>query len=320
MHISRYVMGLALGLASLGCVSEAGRLGMPGDATAAEMQEAVRLRELALDRYLATDVRLQLVSQRLRAAGAPLCEGELNPVLGLALVGTRDVPPPHRVAAERRYPDARLRVVAVFDGMPAARAGVKPGDVIESIGGQKVGNFFRAYRASGGDAAQVEVALERDGRPMTVQLEKLPGCAYPAALFLTDQVNAFAATNLGYTVYTSALVRELREDTSLALVVGHEMAHNIINRLDGARPSSSRDHEARADYIGAYLAAAAGFPLSVSDTALFDVLTRGSPNEIGQGKRGSHPMSSARTLALKQTVAEIAAKQERGAAIRPEVR
>ena len=115
---------LVLGLALLGCVSEASKFGMPNDVAEADLREAIRLRELAFDRYLDTNTRLQLVSQRLRVAGASLCEGELNPVLGMTLMGTREMPRIHRVVGERRYADTRLRVVSVFDGMPAAKAGV----------------------------------------------------------------------------------------------------------------------------------------------------------------------------------------------------
>jgi hypothetical protein len=321
MSRSRNVVLAALaGLALVGCASEAARLGLPGDATPADIQAAIQLGDKAFDHYLETDNRLQRISQTLRVAGAPLCEGEQNAVLGLALSGRREVPGSHRQAAERRFSDRRLRVIGVFDGLPAAKAGVKPGDVIESIGGRDVANFYRAYKASGGDGATIELRLERDGKPMVVQLERMMGCAYPAYLQLDDLVNAFAATELGYTVYTSALVRELNTDTLLAFVVGHEMAHNIINRLDAASPTSSRDHEARADYIGAYIVATAGYPISGEDSQLFNVLTRGDPNEIGKGKRKSHPMSSQRTLAFKQTVAEIRAKQARGEDVRPEVR
>ena len=316
-----YVALAALaGLAWAGCASEAARLGMPANSTPAEIQAAIQIGDKAFDQYLAADIRLQKISQNLRVTGAPLCEGEQNAVLGLVLSGRREVPGPHRPAADRRFSDRRLRVIGVLDGLPAAKAGVKPGDVIESIGGRDVGNFYRAYKASGGGAEKIELRLERDGEPMTVALDRVMGCAYPAYLQLDDQVNAGAATEIGYTIYTSALVREMNTDTMLAFVVGHEIAHNIINRLDAAAPTSSRDHEARADYIGAYIVAAAGYPMTGEDSQLFNVLTRGNPNEIGKGKYLSHPMSSQRTLAFKQTVAEIRAKQERGDPVRPEVR
>ena len=325
-------LAVCVGLVGTGCVSAAGQLGMPASASPEEIAQAERLADLALASYLERDGRLQEISQRLRVAGADLCEGDRGPVLGAALSSRKDtllgyqifglqLPPGYSQAAERRFPDARPRVVEVFEGLPASRAGLQVGDVVVSIDGDTVRDRYEIDRLTSGAGSSVELGLEREGRPISATLERVEGCAYPSYLLPEDQVNAFAYSPLGFTAYTSALVRELRTDTQLALVVGHEMGHQIISRLNAASPLSSEDNEARADYIGAYMTASAGYPLSGADSELFDVLTRGDPSGLGgRGGPRTHPLSSARTLALKQAVDEIRAKQARGEPLRPEAR
>lgn len=67
-------------------------------------------------------------------------------------------------------------VQAVTDGGPAARAGLRPGDVVTTIDGQPIGDlpgFFRAVRAHhAGDP--VEVGYHRDGVPGTATVELAP--------------------------------------------------------------------------------------------------------------------------------------------------
>jgi len=62
-----------------------------------------------------------------------------------------------------------LLVVEVVDGSPADRAGLRPGDVLLTVGGEAVSNLSDLRQALDrhrpGDAVEVEVF--RDGRPLT---------------------------------------------------------------------------------------------------------------------------------------------------------
>jgi len=310
----------ALALATiLACASSDARLGLPSTATPEELAEANRLSEQGLDYWLVRDARLQHVAQRIRIAGAPLCKDEVNPILGLAIVRQSEFPRARQAAAARRFPDGRLYVTAVFEGMAAERAGVQPGDVLVAVDGRQVYKETQAYKAGAPEGGAVEIEIERAGKQLRVQAERVLGCAYSAGLIDEEVINAFAQTELGTTAYFTALVRELQTDSQLALVVGHELAHNMINRLRIAQPKSSVDHEARADYVGAYLAARAGFSMAEDQTELFDVLNRGNANTLERGGY-THPLNAARVLAFKQALAEIRAKQAQGLPLMPEIR
>jgi hypothetical protein len=292
---------------------------MSAEATEADLAEARRLGDLALDYWLLRDARVQRVSQELRVAAAPLCGDEQNAVLGLSLVSHADVPQPHRAAAERRYPDGRLRVASVFAGMAAARAGILPGDVVLAIDGVRVWSDYNALLEGRGDGDTVRLDLERDGLRLRVAIARLRGCAYPAKLLLRDTIDAGALLELSYTIYYSALVRELRDDAHLAFVIGHEIAHNIVRRLRLVVPRSSEQNEAFADYVGVYLAARAGYVVGGDAGLLFSIFVRGDANTL-EVANGTHPLSAARVLAMRRALDEIEEKRARGEELLPEVR
>ena len=92
------------------------------------------------------------------------------------------------------------------------------------------------------------------------------------------------------------------------MIVGHEIAHNIY--WAGARRSgwSARRVEMRADYVGLYLAAIAGYELTGGVFAKFDSMT-----EIeNYSKSPRHPRSPKRVVNERKTIEEIEAKIQRG--------
>ena len=64
------------------------------------------------------------------------------------------------------------RVASVLDGSPAARAGVKPGDVIAAIDGKSVDSRKAAMNASAKlrPGAAVALKLKRDGATIDLAL------------------------------------------------------------------------------------------------------------------------------------------------------
>src|SRR5262245_32603212 len=107
--MSRVIAGLAAMLVAVsqpGCASTpAQKLGLPSSAAPAELDEAVRLSGLALDRWIGHEIRIQAISQRIRVAGSELCAKDRGPVLGVAVSGRRVVPPSHTGAAALRFTD-----------------------------------------------------------------------------------------------------------------------------------------------------------------------------------------------------------------------
>jgi hypothetical protein len=319
---SRRRLGIAAGAALcvvLGCaVSPARQLGLPPTASGAEIAEAERLSLRALDRWIEHDSRLQRVSQRMRVAGRELCGGDVAPVLGLAVSGHGAVPESYRAAARVRFAGAGLYVVAVFPGMAAAAAGVEAGDVLLEIASSSVRAERDVYRPRAMLDPAIALRVLRDGTELLLTAESTQGCAYPARLTIAEVVNAAARPSARETYFNTALLREVHDDDQLALVVGHEIAHIILGRVLRTW-SSRRDTEAEADYIGAYLAARAGHDLDVGDIEVFDTLVFGNVDAVGRRSR-THPITSARTLALRETLDEIERKRRAGEPLEPSER
>lgn len=161
---------------------------------------------------------------------------------------------------------------------------------------------------------------------------------------MDDKVNAYTD---GTTVYvTCGLMKYLASDNELALVVGHELAHCIMDHtkkkmgnailggiigavftvLTGVNVTDlavsvgqeafSQEFEAEADYVGCYLAARAGY--DVADAAgIWRKLATFHPEAINlQG--GTHPSTAKRYLAVKQAADEIREKIALGKELFPE--
>jgi hypothetical protein len=279
--------------------------------------EAARLSQLALDRWLENEVRLQRISQRVRLAGAEFCGDEVSPVMGFAAAGreSESVPRLLTKAIESRYPDERFRVLEVFPGMAAETGGVRAGDVLLAIGRSRVGSQLSVYRPTDIEQGAIALRVSREGQEFELRIPNIPGCAYPAELFPADSPGAFSIPRRRMTYLPTGLLRAIDSDEQIALVVGHEIAHLIIARVE-RRFLDSYETENQADYIGAYLAVRGGFVLDPEDATLFDVIMLGDVRTIDR-LSPTHPVTPARTFALRETLLEIDEKRRSGAALVP---
>jgi S1-C subfamily serine protease len=83
--------------------------------------------------------------------------------------GTRRLTP---ALADRLGRTAGLEVVQLLDGSPAAKAGVRAGDLVVTLDGRPIAGVGDLQRSLVGDLVgrAVEISLERDGRLMTVRI------------------------------------------------------------------------------------------------------------------------------------------------------
>jgi predicted Zn-dependent protease len=119
---------------------------------------------------------------------------------------------------------------------------------------------------------------------------------------------------------TTGLIRYAVTDDALAIVLGHEYAHDVLHhrqRLDrhgfaraflgqlGSTPASLMTAEKEADYVGLYLAARAGYDISAAPE-----FWRRLAADYGDAwyVRWSHPGSLERAAALEAARAEIQQK------------
>ncbi len=287
---------------------------------------------------------------------------------GMLTASAGDFRADQRDAARKIFGSASLHAEAnepfvywVLPDSPAAKAGIEVGDRIVAVGGSSVGPDEKAsehlgtlLRQHGRADHAVTFTLVRGGTPMAVDITPENTCDYAFSVRRSDRVNAFADGS-GVAV-TTGMLRFVGSEDELALVLGHELAHNTLKHrsaivqngvtggllgatgalfatgpvgavigvglaIQGATmgaEANSQGFESEADYIGAYYAARAGY--NVDDAA--DLLRRFAVLDPGAiDLRGtSHPSTALRFLALEQTGGEIRDKRLAGAPLLPNPR
>lgn len=248
---------LALAVALAACQARTG-VPMP-EVERAEGARAELGREAA-ELYMEQVRRVLRVSHGLRVAGARACADHVAPILGIdveqRVYGEEDYPPFHAAVLETYDVDDRVTVVAVAQGSPAERAGVRRGDRILEVQGRKarrVRHVFEALRDEPGGVPRL--ALERRGRPLTVDVPPVPACATEFWVQVSDVITTGRVPRAGQAFVTTGVVRFVEDDDELAAAIAHELAHHVIGGRMGGYP----DDELRADALAATLLGAAGY-------------------------------------------------------------
>lgn len=273
----------------------------------------------------ALEARVAAVAWRLTSANTELCP-DTGPQTGLTLHDARQYAPESRARAVRHFhlTDAPA-VLAVAPGSPADRAGLKPGDVITAVNDASLASPEptggpASYAGVQRSLALIDAALAqgpatltvpRGGEARRLTLRPVTGCDYEAQLIPSP---AMEASSDGRVVsLTTALARYAASDEDLALVIGHEMAHNVLRHRDN-RADSSRDRERAADRVGLYLTARAGYDISRAG----DFWRRfGDDNWRARLGVLSHPSPTARSRAVTAVAQEIARERAAGQPLVP---
>lgn len=311
--------------------------------------------EIAIQESDKLEQRLYPMAYKLRRAALPVCGKDTTLFAGLRAANLWDFKPEWRESVRRyhRLDSGSLSVLSVFPSSPAARAGLKKGDVIVGPQGKKAserfGNMLKAAFSDGAIALKVKRGTEIID--VRIVFEKI--CSYPVILVTQDAVNAYADGEK--VAIATGMMRFASDDNDLALVVAHELAHNAmghiskakLNALGGAlidgllsgltcaygnvcprggyglaeagRLAFSKEFEAEADYVGLYIAARAG--INIDNAALFwRRMAALNPGSIESNHSATHPSSPERFLAIQKTIREIKDKQDRGLPLLPELK
>jgi hypothetical protein len=267
--------------------------------------ERLRLYDLALDDWIEQTARLQRISQSIRLVGAEACGKKLSPILGITVLSPGEVRSELQKVAKQRFGEQDgVHVVAVFEGMAAATAGLLPGDRLVEVEGRPVRKEKDVYQPRHAEGRALMLRFERDGALQSASLDAPRGCVYRARLYAKSEINAFADGKI--TKFATGMLQTMKDDSSLALVVGHEVAHNFMRDVQRGRWNQSVQNEARADYLGAYLAAMAGYYAPL-DEEYFGVMIEYQGQMSTENT--THPSTPMRTGALRKTLAEIDEKR-----------
>jgi len=231
------------------------------------------------------DTRLATIAERLATANVELCD-QRQPALGMVLHSLRqyresDWPTVKRVFGFR----APVAVEAVIEGGAAQGAGVIANDAVVAIGDQALPmSVAEATKAASTDRDRalalidassanqpLIITFDRNGETARRTLTPRAACRSRFEIVIG---NGYDAQADGTNVQLGEKFFEGMSDEEIAVVVAHELAHNILHhraRLDAAGISRGlagefgrnarliRETEDQADELSVYLLANAGY-------------------------------------------------------------
>lgn len=277
------------------------------------------------------DLRLATIAYRLTTANAPLCR-DLAPTPGWALHALGQYDPARRADARTVFGfPAPVAVEAVVPGSEAARAGIAANDGLVAVNGKPVdgapgaGTSSKARDAAaaliaGQPAGPLRLTLRRDGAERTVTLRPPQGCRSQFEVLVVPKLEASAD---GSIVQIGSRFFEKYDDEAIAVVVAHELAHNILRhraRLDAAKVDRGllaefgrngrlfRRTEDEADLLGLHLLRNAGYD---PRAAVRFWREHGGDVDGGLFRSRTHGSSRARADALEAELARLPADAPR---------
>ena len=210
-------------------------------------------------------------------------------------------------------------VFYIRPGSPADKADIKVGD--ELIHDDKpVSATHHAMLTNVKETGLL--TLRRGEEIVTAVISPEDECAYNLRLKTTSVINAYAdGRNI---TFTTGMIDFVKNDDELAMIVGHELAHNTEKHirkiltnaiLTAYRKRYTRPFEAEADYVGLYYMARAGYDLAGVEDFWDRLSTISNPKYIA--KANTHPSYPQRALFIAATRDEIQTKQQSGVELLP---
>jgi membrane-associated protease RseP (regulator of RpoE activity) len=308
--------------------------------------EATRQMEIAVGEMVEEQKRISRIYRTLAIRAHAMCGELVGPEVGLFSM-SRPQGQVGTVYEEKFGIGPRRTVLFVLEGSPAEAAGIKARDVIRSINGVHMSNkegLVQLYEKIGTDDP-LFYEVERSGENLSFTIKPERACRFPITLSPAQIINAFADGK--QILVTRGMVNFARSDDELALVIAHEMAHNIMKHMEARRQNMgvglladiavvllsrgqvrntnfaglaataySKEFEAEADYVGLYIMAQAGMP--IADAPKFwRRMAAAHPANIRTNHSATHPSTAYRMVALEETVKEIDDKRVKGGALVP---
>ncbi len=310
---------------------------------------------LMFQNYMDYYTRLYHLSHPILVKNAEFCGAKTGPTVGISFWNIHSVPNAYkRVMANSGELGEDLVVHSVIPNGPAAKSGLRKGDLLLSINGEPIPrdkNAVKATREMLNKAGfrRSEIAYIRNNTPRTTSIAPVKECDYPVVLDNSAKVNAYADGKS--IIVTRGIMRFAESDDELALVVAHELAHNVMghiqklktNVMAGALGGLAVDallgaagvgtggqfsqiggslgqqrfsvgFEQEADYVGMYFMANAGY--NTGNVANF-WRRMAAEGQSSIDHRTSHPSSPERFIAIERTHSEIQNKKARGQKLAP---
>lgn len=306
-------------------------------------QEMQRQYELAVQNILDSKERLYNIGYPILQANADLCEarGFRGKSDGMLIYTPRMFPAQLQPAAKQvlGVNDGEFIITHIFKGYNADEAGIKQGDILRGINGyffargneqaaiKKLDDEYNKSRA-------VTLHIERSGQQMAVNLPLQPLCDFGVSIEQQDAINAYADSKR--IVFTKGMMR-FANDQELAIVFGHELAHNLNEHVQAKRANQTvgtladllfavggvntkgafteagasayaQDFEREADYVGLYLTARGGYDIG-NAANFWRRMAVEYPSSIKGSYTSSHPAPAERYVNIDAIIREIEQKK-----------
>ena len=330
----------------VGCIAPKA-VGPDIDDTALKHEQQFQYR-LWLENYVAQSARLNDVGWNILAAGVPFCT-KLGYSSGVSLIDMNVLDKKYHSAANGLYGVAAYpKVVGIATGSGAHAAGLKLGDTIIGVGGDTISaddsHKIRDYV----DESRVSYQLDilRAGKRYQVTWKAPDICDYTLQLSQQDTINAYADGER-IVIYTG-MMDFATQDHELALVLAHELAHNIRGHIDAKRANAigglllgtivdamlgsgnnfgrlgqsigaevhSVDFEREADYVSLYIMTYSPYDIDHAPNFWRRMALKNGGKSIDFSS--THPTSAARMLALDTIIEEIKQKRAAGLPLVPD--
>ena len=287
---------------------------------------------LALQR---DDQRVADTAWRIASRNTDSCP-KLWAALGVSLHHISQYEPAYRAAAQAAFglDDTFPSILAVAEGSPASAAGLKPNDTLRAVNGadlaSKSGEQATAASYSAVSAAMAALealpeqkaavlSIARGGQRLEVSVTPQNVCRSRVELAPGNAINANA--NGLVAQISGRLVNWVESDDELALVIAHEMAHNLLDHpkrfneksaLSGLATSlglagkAQRQMELEADRVGIVMAAGAGYNYKIAPY-FWARLNSNSP--LASFLATTHPTTPTRRENAQRVVDELNTKR-----------
>lgn len=324
--------------------------------TDAEIEREKELqKELVINQAIKEEIAVYEIGYPILKANADICP-EQGYDSGFAVWNKYDFPSSEYYFAQKTFGlSGAMEVQYVLPGKPADIAGLKKGDVITNVNGTAIPSGKKARKTIAKEINDSEdrilkLTVLRGGKEIPITVNRDKSCKYHLIYDSSaNEVNAYAD---GENITIARGMYRFADDNELALVIAHELAHNIMGHIDKMKHNAagagiaglaidllaayygvntggeftnhglklgsqaySIEFEKEADYVAMYILAKAGYDTSGVANFWRRMV---SENNSGSIKSSwSHPSTPERFLAIEKTHKEIMAKKATGNPLTP---